>query len=334
MDFRVNGCILIASISGATRLSLKFTPNDGPEAFAPRIEYVRRAYCEWAREERGLSEETIAVTYGYVKAFLCWYGSHRRSISAVRISDIDDYLTYGGKVRGWSRHFVYDVAKGLKAFFRYGGEHGWASDRLATCIRGPRLYAFERLPQCPSWPDVQRLLKRLDPKQPNDARDRAILMLLAFYGLRSSEVAKLRLEDVDWEHDLLRVSRAKRHPRQTYPLLPSVGNAILQYLRFVRPLSNERALFLTLTFPHRELSRGSIYQLVSKHLVALPINIPHRGPHCLRHACATHLLTQGLSMKEIGDHLGHRRSLSTRVYAKVDMLGLRRVAAFDMGALP
>ena len=42
MDFRVNGCILIVSISGVTRLSLKFTPNDGPEAFAPRIEYVRR----------------------------------------------------------------------------------------------------------------------------------------------------------------------------------------------------------------------------------------------------------------------------------------------------
>jgi site-specific recombinase XerD len=63
------------------------------------------------------------------------------------------------------------------------------------------------------------------------------------------------------------------------------------------------------------------------------IQAPHRGPHVLRHACAGHLLARGLSLKEIGDHLGHRRPDSTRIYAKVDLPGLREVAAFDLGGL-
>jgi integrase/recombinase XerD len=60
----------------------------------------------------------------------------------------------------------------------------------------------------------------------------------------------------------------------------------------------------------------------------------HQGPHSLRHACATHLLAQGLSLKEIGDHLGHRDPESTAVYAKVDFVGLRQVAEFDLGGVP
>jgi site-specific recombinase XerD len=61
--------------------------------------------------------------------------------------------------------------------------------------------------------------------------------------------------------------------------------------------------------------------------------IPHHGPHALRHACATRLLAQGLSLKEIGDHLGHRQPDTTRIYAKVDLVGLRSVAEFDLGGL-
>lgn len=73
--------------------------------------------------------------------------------------------------------------------------------------------------------------------------------------------------------------------------------------------------------------------MASARMSLLGISAPHTGPHSLRHACATHLVTEGLSLKEIGDHLGHRSSLSTRIYAKVDLPGLREVAAFDLGGL-
>jgi site-specific recombinase XerD len=63
------------------------------------------------------------------------------------------------------------------------------------------------------------------------------------------------------------------------------------------------------------------------------LTLPHYGSHVLRHACAAHLLAQGLSLKEIGDHLGHRSPQTTRVYAKVDLAALRTIADFNLEGL-
>jgi integrase/recombinase XerD len=291
------------------------------------------AYCRWAREERGLSETTIATVSDHGTKFLHWFGPRGRPLTAVRINDVDAYLMHGAEQRGWNRVTICTAAKSLRAFFRYAATGGFAPAGLAGLIRGPRLYTLEGLPQGPGWADVQRLLASLDLKRPKDVRDCAILMLFALYGLRCCEVARLRLEDIDWEQDLLHVSRAKGAGRRTYPLLASVGNAILRYLKSVRPASQERALFLSFTRPPRPLRPQSFYGLVADRLTPLGVELPHRGPHCLRHACATHLLAQGESMQSIGDHLAHRSTRATGIYAKVDMPHLREVAAFDLGAL-
>ena len=74
-----------------------------------------------------------------------------------------------------------------------------------------------------------------------------------------------------------------------------------------------------------------MYHVVSSRIGTLGIQVPRHGPHWLRHACAGHLVAAGLSLKEIGDHLGHRTAYATRIYAKVDLAGLREVANFDLG---
>jgi site-specific recombinase XerD len=76
-----------------------------------------------------------------------------------------------------------------------------------------------------------------------------------------------------------------------------------------------------------------VHHLVATRMRALDIRCPRHGPHALRHACATRLVAEGLSLKQIGDHLGHRSPEATRTYAKVDLVGLRQVADFDLGAL-
>jgi site-specific recombinase XerD len=114
----------------------------------------------------------------------------------------------------------------------------------------------------------------------------------------------------------------------------SVGNAILTYLQRARPRRcTSRELFVTLKAPFRPLSAGGLYHAVSSRLHALGIGTTHYGPHGLRHACAAHLVAEGLSLKEVGDHLGHRSAYATRTYARIDLAGLREVAAFDLGGL-
>jgi integrase len=164
-------------------------------------------------------------------------------------------------------------------------------------------------------------------------RDRAIILLLAVYGLRAGEVAGLRLEDFDWERELLRVRRPKQRKAQEYPLVGSVGDAVVRYLRKVRPASERREIFLTCRAPYRPLHSGTLWPVVARRLRGLGVKLPHYGPHCLRHACATRLLHQGLSLKEIGDHLGHTNPETTRIYAKVDLAKLREVGQINLRGL-
>jgi site-specific recombinase XerD len=85
--------------------------------------------------------------------------------------------------------------------------------------------------------------------------------------------------------------------------------------------------------PLRPLAANGLAQVVKRRLHALGLKLPHYGPHVLRHACATHLLPQGLSLKEIGDHLGHQSPETTRIYAKVDLAALRTVGDFNLEGL-
>ncbi len=100
-----------------------------------------------------------------------------------------------------------------------------------------------------------------------------------------------------------------------------------------RPPSEHREVFLYNDSTLSSLSRGALYCLTRKRLDTLDIRVAHFGPHSLRHASATHLAMYGFSLKEIGDHLGHRSSSATRIYAKVDLSTLREVAEFDLGGL-
>ena len=304
----------------------------GPEEPIPFHGQLQE-YCRWAREERGLTEATVNQFYSQIKHFLRWYGAFGRDLADVRAANVDSYLARGS-TRGWCRVTVNNVAVGLRAFFRYCSQRQWTHAHLADGIQGPRIYALEGLPTGPDWSDVRRLFASLDMKIPMHIRDRPILMLFAICGLRVSEVAGLRLEHLDWEQDQLHVPRAKRRDTQIYPLLPSVRHALVRYLRKVRRRpSVHREVFLTLKPPFQPISTSGLYSVAAKRLKALGVRTAHHGPHSLRHACAARLVSRGLSLKEIGDHLGHRSTSATRIYAKVDLHALREVAAFDTGEL-
>lgn len=289
-------------------------------------------FATYMRLERGLSLHTIHNRCWHVQAFLQWIDEQHCSAGAANLEQVDAFLAMRG-AQGWCRVSIATAASALRSFFAHMAARGRCSDRFATGIEGPRLFKHESLPVGPRWEDVQRLVASTDTDRAQDVRDRAILLLLAVYGLRCGEVVALSLDDIDWERDILHVTRPKQRCRQDYPLATDVGNAILRYVQQVRPVCAARNLFLTIKAPVRPLAPSSLHHLVAPRMKALDIRCPRQGPHALRHACATHLVAEGLSLKQIGDHLGHRSSFATRTYAKVDLVGLRQVADFSLGAL-
>jgi integrase/recombinase XerD len=117
-------------------------------------------------------------------------------------------------------------------------------------------------------------------------------------------------------------------------ICPEASSAALaRYIDTVRPPVPDSEVFIRLQAPWRPIKPSSLYDIANREFVALGIQTAHPGPHALRHACATRLLADGLTLKEIGDHLGHRSTSATRTYAKVDIVSLREVGDFDLGDL-
>lgn len=304
-----------------------------PVTVQPYADYVGQ-FAEYQLRERGLTRQTVERCSGVLNWLLAELTEGKRRLKTVTVAQVDDLLAKKIRKGRYARVTIQGWASNLRTFFRFAEERGWCRKGLAAAIIGPKVYSQEKIPAGPSWDEVKRLLATTEGDRPTDVRDRAMLLLLVVYGLRAGEVTKLRLKDFDWEREHLTVPSGKRQRPRTYPLCRAVGDAVLRYLSEVRPRSSLREVFLTRVAPFRPLASEGLGEVVRRRLKALGLKIfGHSGSHVLRHACATHLLAQGLSLKEIGDHLGHHSPEATRVYAKVDLNSLRLVGDFDLEGL-
>ncbi len=302
-----------------------------PAAEPGRYEAELDEFIAAQQEGRWSSEATCHSARWQITRFLDYLEQREVALADVAAADVDAFFEH--MAQRWSRSSLRTSAKMLRAWFGYCEQRGWGRAGLVEAILSPRVYRHEGLPLGPTWDAVGRMLTETDADDPGMLRDHAIILLLSVYGLRSGAVRRLRLDDVDWAHDRIRFIRSKSGREETAPLEPRVGNAIARYLRDGRPKVDSRVVFLTLRAPHRPLSAGGLYNVVNRHLPEQALPEKGRGPHGLRHACARHLVESGRSFKEVGDHLGHRSPDATRIYAKVDLTSLRKVAFDDLGGL-
>jgi site-specific recombinase XerD len=303
---------------------------DSPHRYAELI----AAFADSLAREKGLAPSTIRARCSMVRKILDRLGSAvSDSLGTITVTQLDDALAEHVTAGDYCRATVQECVSQLRAFFRYAEMRRWCRPGLAAALKAPRVFAKGSLPVSPTWHEVQQVLALTKGDQPVDIRDHALLLLLAVYGLRAGEVVRLRLDDLDWEQEQLTVRCSKSGRPRIYPLSRVVGAALIRYLREARPPASLREVFVTRHPPFRPIDRCTLYLIVARRLRAVNSSLSHYGPHALRHACATHLLEQGLSLKEIGDHLGHRQPDTTRIYAKVDLVQLRQVADFDLGGL-
>jgi integrase/recombinase XerD len=156
-------------------------------------------------------------------------------------------------------------------------------------------------------------------------RDCAILQLLSTYGLRAGEITHLRLNDIDWRAETLRIRHSKTGTHSLLPLMKPVGEALMTYLRDGRPQTDAREIFIRSRAPYRAMSR--IYSEVRRRMEAAGVKPSgKRGPHIFRHARAVSLLRASIPRKVIGDLLGHRSTEATIPYLKLATEDLRAIA--------
>jgi integrase/recombinase XerD len=253
-------------------------------------------------------------------------------VSKICLADVDEFLE-NKRVAGNLPRTIASYCAALRLFFRYAEMRGWNNSKLAPAIRSPRITRCDVAPKGPPWKDVRRVLDSDFGTTPTGLRAAAIFSLCSIYAIRRCEIVNFVLDDFDWINETFTVKRAKNGRVQQFPIQFEVGEKILRYLQNGRPPCSCRHLFVTRRPPYRPVNATILWAIVGRRMKQLGIDSEHFGAHSLRHACATQLLRQGSSLRDIADFLGHRGMRSVSIYAKHDVRSLREVAAFSLAGV-
>jgi integrase/recombinase XerD len=289
------------------------------------VEQCAQGFERHLRDERALARATIVNYLPFIRCFLHdRFGNGQVKLSRLCADDVVRFVQRQALRLHLKRAKL--LTSALRSFLRYARYRGDITLDLAAAVPVVANWSMTSIPRAIPADHVRQLLASISRRTAIGRRDYAILLLLARLGLRSSEVAFLELDDIDWKAGRLSV-RGKSGRRTELPLPTDVGEAIVAYLQHGRPRSNNRRVFLRGKAPVRGLlGPSAISSLVRHALERAGIDAPTRGAHQFRHALATQMLRHGASLTEIGELLGHRSPETTKIYAKVDLDALRTLA--------
>ena len=278
-----------------------------------------KEFADWLAETRGLQAGSITVRIGsacsLVDAVTARAGETcARAFQSLTVEGIENFFAQHGKDHGMASRRGMQSA--MRLFLKFAAKQGWVGRELAEAVPSLLSRRLSGLPRGLSEEQLSVLLG--SPWEGGRClnRDRAVLYLLATYGVRRSQVSSLRLTDIAWSERTIDFSAHKGGKAVRHILTEAVAEALACYLRHERPVSDCVYVFLRQNSPHLRLGPKAISSLGRARMVRC--GLPPRGPHALRHTFATRLLRAGQSVKSIADLLGHRSLGAVAVYAKVD----------------
>ncbi len=275
-------------------------------------------FMAWAREQHGLAETTLGTYRCAIVSFIEALGEDPAAYDAAAIRA---YIL--GRAGTVSVARLKGIGVAIRAFLRFliaTGRCPPGRDHAMPNATGWRLTAIPRfLPE----DDIARVVAACGGER--RLRDRAIILLLVRLGLRASEVAGLRFDDIDWRQGSIRLCGKSRR-EELLPLTQEVGDALIAYIERGRPALGVPALFLTEYAPLRAIGRIAVKCIVRRALTRAGVESACKGAHLLRHSAATAMLRHGVSLAGIGAVLRHRSPAVTVHYAKVDLPLLLEIA--------
>jgi integrase/recombinase XerD len=294
----------------------------------PHIEWVE-AYCTFLRTQRALHERTVRRIRSTCRRFMAFRVNEIEvPLRSLQPEVIHRFVIAMGQK--YCRISMSTECSSLRGFLAYLHRCRAVALDLSRVVVAPRVYQHDQCPRFLTRSQIEAVLAEIDRITPVGRRDYAMLLLLTAYGLRGGEAARLRLDDIDWRNNQLHVRRRKSGNSTTYPLASSVADGIIDYLRHGRPTNSHREVFLSVIAPFRPLRSGfALASHLVKYLQRAGIAVDRPGTHLFRYSCAQRLFEEGMSLKFIGDYLGHSDLHSTLRYTKIAFDQLREVALGD-----
>ena len=291
-----------------------------PVAELSGSERVVASFAGYLRSERGLAEGTIKGYAWHARVFLDGLGDG--GLAGIAAVDVTAALAERAAA-GWSVSATRFFVSGLRAFLRFC----FAEGLVAVDLSPAALYASGRapspLPKAVTQGQARALLESCDRRRALGRRDYALILLVLRLGLRCGEVARLRLEDIDWRAGEI-VVRGKATRMDRLPLPADVGEALAGYLQRGRPASERREVFLRANAPFSPIAAKTVSSTVRRACQRAGLAVV--GAHRLRHTTACEMVAAGVPLTAVSQVLRHRSLQTTAIYARVDLEQLRRLA--------
>ena len=291
----------------------------------PGLEAVLQAYDHHCRQVSGLASSTCANRLRWARSFV----SDLCAASPLALAQLSApaVLGYLGKAStDCSSQVLPGFISGIRCFLRFLRLQELTPVGLEQVLLAVARPSTDPPPKYLSSEQQNQLLHAVDRRTARGRRDYAILLCLARLGLRAGEIARVTLEDVDWQQGTLWLHQTKGRRARSLPLPADVGQAWVGYLRRGRPPTALREVFVSSHPIPRPMSPGSVSGLVSRAVARAGLSLPSRGAHLFRHTVATQLIQKGASFKAVADLLGHQQIATTSRYAKVNRPMLAAVA--------
>ena len=291
------------------------------------LDRLVEAYTQHQRRTRGLRPQTLRGRARLVR-MLVRAALGRDPVDPARLVPADVVAFITSLRSRFSSGSMRTVRSALRSFFRFLRFTGFCGDELEAALPAVAHWRLATLPRSLSEQQVEQVLASFDVSLPCRQRDHAIVQCLSTLGLRPGEVADLSLDDIDWRDGTITVRTRKNRRGAVLPLPRVVGQALVDYLRGERPVTDERRVFVKHLGVHRgkPISNTTVSGVVARALRRAAVDAPLAGAYVFRHTVASRMVQKGASLKEVADVLGHRSLDTTTIYAKLDLPRLREVA--------
>ncbi len=302
------------------------TPNiPGASIYSAHITEELRRYDEHLRDVRGLAAGTRRDRLRIIGWLLEGKYKHCEIVFArMRPDDVRQFLVRRLARRQTATNASQHAAA-LRSYLRYRATCGDAVGELTAVIQNPVHWRLASLPRALAPDEIERLLESFTTRHRWPKRSYAIIRCALDLGLRSGEIAGLRIGDIDWRAGTVTLKGTKSLRQDILPLPMETGQALADYLQHERPLSTSPSVFVMHRGDHdRGMTAGAIRGVIG--WAYRRIGLKHTRSHALRHAFACRLIERGSSLKEVADLLRHRSLNSTLIYAKLDTPKLAAVA--------
>lgn len=292
--------------------------------FSGKSGNIIEKYLEHLKNTVCLSENTLSNKRQYLLAFNAFLESHFIELNEIKLDTVADFYSK----QSYTLASKHNCNSTLRLFLRHTYDNGMTELDCSIYILPDNYNKRSRIPTTYEEQEIRNILAAVERTSVSGKRDYLILLLACEYGFRSSDIVNLRFDQIDWDKNIISFNQHKTSIPVEYPLLASVGNAIIDYLKNGRPDTDTPEIIVSNESAKRgkKLCKTTIHSIVAKYMRLA--NISHwkekkHGAHSLRHSLATNLLKKNIPISIISTILGHQNTESTKGYLAIDINRLR-----------